>query len=208
MPLVSEARAFLTELAANNSKPWFDAHKAEYEAKLKAPALALLDRLSGPVAEIAGGPVETKLWRPYRDVRFSKDKTPYHTHLHMAWLPSGAGRQAPGFFFGISKEYVTCGVGLMGFDKGVTDDWRAGVDRDGRGWQGEIDALLATGFTLGEPDLKRVPAPYGKDHPHGDLLRRKGLALWSEVTSPDPEAELLDRFGAARGLIARLRDLV
>ena len=208
MAFVSEARAFLTELAANNTKVWFDAHKADYEAKLKAPALALLDRLSGPIGEIASGPVDTKLWRPYRDVRFSKDKTPYHTHLHMLWAPSGAGRQAPGFFFGISTEYVSCGAGLMGFDKGVLDDWRAGVDRDGAAWQTEIDTLLATGFTLREPELKRVPAPYDKAHPHGDLLRRKGLTLWSDIAGDDPEAELLERFGAVRGLVARLRALV
>lgn len=81
--LIPDARAFLTELSANNTRDWFTTRKSRYEADLKAPALALLEEGAQAIARITGQMPHTKLFRPHRDVRFSKDKTPYHTHLHL-----------------------------------------------------------------------------------------------------------------------------
>lgn len=175
--LIPEARAFLRDLAAQNTRDWFGAHKSRYEAKLKAPALLLLDQVAqerGP-----GAPLTSKLFRPHRDVRFSKDKTPYHTHLHMMWtLPGNAGF-APALFFGIAPDYVTAGGGVMAFDKPGLMAWRTGVDGAfGARLTGLLEQAARNGLTPDAPVLKRVPAPYGTDHPRADLLRRKGLALW------------------------------
>lgn len=179
--LVPDAKTFLTELAANNTRDWFSAQKPRYEAELKAPALAVLDIVAADLERLTGAATDTKLFRPNRDVRFSKDKTPYHTHLHMMW--SGGGTS---WFLGIAPDYVTAGAGVFAFDKGALIRWREAVaGPQGEAFQTLIDGLLAKGARLDEPALKRVPSPYGKDHPHGALLRRKGLAIWFDATETD-----------------------
>lgn len=186
--LIADARAFLGELAQNNTRDWFQAHKARYDADLKAPAMALLDQLTDPLSELTGAPVTGKLFRANRDVRFSKDKTPYNTHLHLAWN-AGDGRA---WFYGISLDYVTVGAGVFGFDKGGLDRWRAAV----AGPEGEALARMLDTLAprTNDPSLKRVPAPYPADHPRGALLRRKGLAVWQDDVTGDPAKALMPAF--------------
>ncbi|WP_204113928.1 TIGR02453 family protein [Shimia biformata] len=186
--LIPDARTFLGELDTNNTRDWFNTQKARYDRDLKAPALLLLDQIAGDLGKMTGDPVTTKLFRPQRDVRFSKDKTPYHTHLHMLWT-SAVGRQQPlAWFFGISPDYISIGAGVMGFEKDALMNWRAAVDGpEGAGIAAIIDAVQALGARLDEPALKRVPAPYDKDHPRGDLLRRKGLAMWFDLSPAEVE---------------------
>lgn len=184
--LVPDAQAFCADLARNNNRDWWEANKARYEAALKAPALALLDALAGPLAELTGHAVTPKLFRPHRDMRFSRDKTPYHTHLHMMWTPDRGGRQDPVCFFGISPDHVTVGAGLMGFEPGPLADWRRMVELDGPRIEAVLGGVAKAGFALGPPELIRVPAPYPTDHPQADLLRRKGLvATATPVLSGD-----------------------
>lgn len=202
--LVSDARAFLAELADNNRREWFNANKARYEADLKAPATQLLDHVADAVTSKGGERPATKLFRPQRDVRFSKDKTPYHTHLHMLWSLQPAG----GLFFGISPDYVTLGGGIMAFDKPVIDAWRKALDTSfGDDITTALGSAAAKGYEPREPELKRVPAPYPQDHPQGENMRRKGLAIWREV----PEAEWGDPSGAltqARKDLSPILDLL
>ena len=87
--LIPEAKIFLRELATNNSRDWFTANKTRYQTQLKAPALLLQEQLSANLTKITGDSVSAKLFRPQRDIRFSKDKTPYHCHLHMLWQIQG-----------------------------------------------------------------------------------------------------------------------
>lgn len=181
--LVPEARAFLTKLESNNSRDWFQDNKAQYDTRLKNPALALLDVISADLGRMTAQPVTTKLFRPHRDVRFSKDKTPYHTHLHMLWT-TPAGASAQGWYFGISPSYISIGAGVMGFDKTALLNWRAAVDQDAT-FATLVSDLTDKGARLSEPELKRVPAPYAKDHPRGDLLRHKGLSVWFDKSPQD-----------------------
>ncbi|GGH22480.1 TIGR02453 family protein [Cribrihabitans marinus] len=205
--LIPEARAFLSELADNNARDWFTAQKQRYESQLKAPATLLLDQ----VAQDIGPGTTTKLFRPHRDVRFSKDKTPYHTHLHMLWTLPGSPRQPVALFFGIAPDYVSLGGGIMGFDKPVLADWRAAVDGPyGAEVQKLLDGYRAEGFRIGEPELKRVAPPYAKDHPQADLLRRKGLAVWRDLpdTSFDaPLTALRDTRASLQPLFERLQQV-
>ncbi|MGR3758928.1 TIGR02453 family protein [Roseobacteraceae bacterium NS-SX3] len=204
--LIPDARAFLAELEASNSRSWFTARKAEYEERLKAPALLLLDQVAEAISQHSTRAVSTKLFRPQRDVRFSKDKTPYHTHLHMMWTLGGPAGCA--LFFGIAPGYCTAGGGIMGFAKAQLPQWRAAAD--GR-WGDELAALerilTLKGLAPKEPELKRVPAPYPQTHPHGELLRRKSLTFWHEMPEPAwqrPQAEL----GSAFLTLAPLFDLL
>lgn len=208
-PLIADARGFFAELAQNNTRDWFQSQKSRYDAKLKAPALALLEQIAPQLEQRLDQSVKTKLFRAHRDVRFSKDKTPYTLHLHMLWAPQGSGTQ-PAYFFGISGDYVTAGAGLMGFDKAQQSAWRAFIaEREGAGFQSKLDALCASGATLGEPELKRVPSPFDKDHPRGALLRRKSFALHRDVAQQAAQSSLPDAiisaFDAAEPLMEDLR---
>ncbi|MGR3713111.1 MAG: TIGR02453 family protein [Shimia sp.] len=179
--LVPETRAFIYELAENNSRDWFLANKPRYEAELRMPAMALLDTIGADLERAIGAPPTPKLFRPQRDVRFSKDKTPYHLHLHMLWSTPPVS-----WFLGIGRDYVSVGGGVMGFDKDGLTDWRAAVDGPQGTEIADIIADLQTdGARLDDPDLKRVPAPYDKDHPQSDLLRRKSMTVWFDLSDMD-----------------------
>ena len=187
-PDIPKVRAFLRDLTANNSRGWFQAEKSRYEEDLKYPALRLLDALAPEIETIAGAPVTAKLFRPNRDVRFSKDKTPYHTHLHLLWaMPSG-----PGWFFGISPDYVTAGVGVMGLAKDQLAQYRDAVA--GPFGDDLAEALNALAPRMDPPELKRVPAPYDAGHPRAELLRRKSLAIWNDrIDGQGPLPETLTK---------------
>ncbi|WP_294222986.1 TIGR02453 family protein [uncultured Shimia sp.] len=181
--LISDSRAFLNTLADNNSKDWFAGHKTTYESQLKSPALALLDTVSASLERQTGQVPSTKLFRPHRDVRFSKDKTPYHLHLHMLWSTPPTG-----FFFGIGRDYLSVGGGIMGLDKDKLTRWRTLVDgASGTKIASALDDLQASGARMDDAELKRVPAPFDKDHPQAALLKRKSCTVWfdfdeSEIT--------------------------
>lgn len=192
MSLITDAQTFLRALEANNTKAWWDDNKTTYDTKLKAPALKLLEALTPHLADLADDPVKPKLFRPHRDVRFSKDKTPYKTYLHMLWTPQTGGRADPAYFFGINTNSVTIGTGMMGFDKDLLADWRKMVDLDGPRIGGIVDALKAQGFDhWGEPALKRVPKPWDADHPQADLLRRKSCVMTRPLTDETPLKDAL-----------------
>lgn len=178
--LISDASAFYSELAQNNNRDWFNENKTRYETQLKKPAKLLLETIAPKLGAMLDQTVTTKLFRANRDVRFSKDKTPYSLHLHMMWSPQGNGTQ-PVYFFGIAGEYVRTGAGLMSFDKDQQSAWRAWVsEREGDALQTHLDAAAKAGATYGKPELKRVPSPFGSDHPRAELLRRKSLVLWQD----------------------------
>ncbi len=187
--LIKDARSFYKALDANNTRDWWQENKATYDTKLKAPALDLLTALTPPLSDIADAPITSKLFRPHRDVRFSKDKTPYNTHLHMMWAIDGDAPQNPVFFFGIGLDYVTAGVGMMGFDKPVLANWRKMLDLDTDRIMGIVADVESAGFNLREPALKRVPSPYDQDHTAGRLLRMKGAVAGKEL---GPKAKLPD----------------
>jgi len=203
--LIADAQTFLRSLAQNNTRDWFSANKPRYESALRDPALALLEDMAPRLAALTDCPVTPKLFRPYRDVRFSKDKTPYKIHLHMMWTPATRTRQDPALFFGIDPAGVTVATGMPEFTKPVLDDWRKMADLDGAYLEDKIRAATDKGYAPWAPALKRVPAPYGKDHPHGDLLRHKGLVL---AGSPDLSGNLPDRLTAAFADIWPVADML
>lgn len=182
---IAEAQGFYAELDANNSKAWWEENKSIYTDKLKAPALGLIDALTPMLSELADAPITGKLFRPHRDVRFSKDKTPYKTHIHMMWQVNAGAPQNPVFFFGIGLDYVTTGAGMMGFEKPMLDDWRKFVDLDTKRILGITDGLKSEGFTFREPALKRIPSGFAADHAAGDLLRMKGCIASQELRERD-----------------------
>lgn len=202
--LIPDARAFLSDLSANNDRTWFNDHKPDYDARLKAPAKLLLEQVSHNLSCDPGWTAKGKLFRAQRDVRFSKDKTPYHLHLHLLWAIPPAG-----LFFGIAPGYVRVGGGIMAFEKTALIRWREAVSGPGGDEIATIlSPLAAEGFATEAPELKRVPAPYDKDHPHAGLLRRKGLTVWRDLPEPEwaaPQAALLSAFRRLHPLLTQLQ---
>lgn len=179
--LISDAQTFVRALAKDNTRDWFHAHKSDYDTKLRDPAKALLDHMAPRLTTLTSYPITTKLFRIHRDVRFSKDKTPYNTHLHMMWSITSGTRQDPVMFFGINQTDVTVGTGMIEFSKDVLMDWRRMVDLDGGYIAGKINDAAAHGYSTWDPKLKRVPSTFDKDHPYGDLLRHKGLVVTGQL---------------------------
>ena len=165
---------FYDELEVHNTKAWWEAHKATYEQDVKAPMEALLEELRGEFGE-------AKLFRPYRDIRFSKDKTPYKLECAATIRDPKGG----GYYLRVSAGGLGAGGGMFHFDAGQLERYRAAVDQSRSG--GELAKLVAElekgGYALyGEESLETVPRGFPKDHPRGDLLKRKGV-IWFRDTS-------------------------
>jgi uncharacterized protein (TIGR02453 family) len=189
-----ETFAFLGDLAQNNTKPWFDAHRAEYEAGYVRPALAFITALGPRLRRISPNvafepKVNGSLFRIQRDVRFSADKTLYKTHLDLwFWHGPHRGWAAPGFFFRLAPERLILGAGMHRFEKTQLDVYRSAVvdDRSGRALAKAIKAVEAAGdYTIGGAVRKRVPAGFDAAHPRAALLLHDGL--WAEFGG-DPAA--------------------
>lgn len=179
--MVHDARAFFTDLRENNTRDWFEERKDRYTEDIRKPAEFFAGLIAEDIARRTGDAVKTKVFRIYRDVRFSKDKTPYKTHMHMMWTPVDAGPLTPKWFFGISPDYIILGLGVMGLQAGGITQYRAFVDSHGDDLQAALNVSGARLSEWGPDPLKRVPKPYAPDHPHADLLKRKSLALHADI---------------------------
>lgn len=175
--MIDTSNQFFSELSTNNSREWFEPRKALYTNEIKEPALRFADLVSQDL-EAATKTIHTaKLFRIYRDVRFSKDKAPYNAHLHMIWSPSGTASTAPMWFFGSDPKGI---VFMMGYPTLKGDElarYRGMIDQIGPDITKATQSAGASLTSWGSDPLKRVPKPYAADHPSGDLLRRKGLVL-------------------------------
>lgn len=182
-----EARTFLCELRENNAREWFNARKERYEAVIRRPSEAFCQRLLPELEAITGQTMRARSFRIHRDVRFSKDKTPYHTHLHLGFYPADADEEhacGGGFFFGIETDRLVLGAGTLAFREAVLTTYRtlAADPEEGARLAGLLSYLTREGFRLGEIELKRTPPPFSQDHPHAELLRRKSLTALRDLT--------------------------
>lgn len=168
---------FLTELAANNNRDWFTANKNRYQSFVKTPADSFRQALAEQLSLSVKKTIDSKLFRIHRDVRFSKDKTPYNAYIRMAFSEENSGDSA--WVISIEPDCLTLGYGIFTFSADHLAIWREVVS----GGLGETLSNMLQGGELAklrsaEPELKRVPSPYPKDHPQASLLRRKGIVLW------------------------------
>lgn len=162
-----EALEFFEGLAADNSKSYWLAHKEVYDTCVLAPMREL-------ATELEPDPGESKIFRPYRDVRFSKDKSPYKTEI-AAVIGDGYVR--------LSADGLGAGRGLHEMAPDQLDRYRGAVAAEvtGGGLGQIVEALRAQGANVqGHQALKRVPPGYRSDHPRAELLRQKGLYAWKQ----------------------------
>ncbi|MCE7998555.1 MAG: TIGR02453 family protein [Rhodobiaceae bacterium] len=174
---------FLKDLEKNNSRDWFNDNKQIYEQNIKGPAEHFLREVQFELERKLGGEVVPKLFRIHRDVRFSKDKTPYNTHVRMAFFgkpgKTGQGTHS-GFYFSLDTKGVIYGAGSMNLEKQALESYRRTVcDHTGGADLDKIlKGLVKKGCRLSDPDLKRVPSGYAVEPAYAHLLQYKGLAAW------------------------------
>ncbi len=181
-----EALDFLQGLARNNNRPWFEKRRAVYQECLIEPAQAFVENLGMRLLETypgldfdpsAGG--SGSLIRIYRDIRFSKDKSPYKTWFGIRLWESSSGRKAgPGFYLLLEPSGMSLHTGIWRFSKPQLAVWRRAVDDEPRGSSlQQVIEILARNKTaaVAGQHYARVPRGYDSDHPRAALLRHHGL---------------------------------
>jgi len=185
-----EAVHFYEGLQADNSRTYWQANKAVYEQSVRAPFLALLEELD------EYGPFQ--VFRPYKDVRFSKDKTPYKENI------GGYGERegGAGYYVAFSLTGIYVGSGYYGMASDQLERFRAAVDAEHTGAEvaGLVTAAQKKGLKAGAmSELKTAPRGFPKDHPRIELLRRKGLMAGREFAPA--------KWMQTKAVVAKVRDV-
>ena len=170
------ALEFYAALEQHNNKTWWLEHKDAYDADVRQPLLALQGGLSSKF-----GP--GKLFRPYRDVRFSRAKEPYKTAQGM--FTSNYGEV--GFYLQIDAAGLLLGGGCHSFPPAQLSRYRAAVDAaaSGKALAGIVAELAGAGFTVEGRVLKTVPREFPRDHPRAELLKHKTLSASTRLGRPE-----------------------
>jgi uncharacterized protein (TIGR02453 family) len=163
---------FYEDLEADNTKSFWTAHKHVYDESIRAPLEALIQSLAPEF-----GPA--KMFRPYRDVRFAKDKTPYKTHQG-AWFGESA------LYLHVSAAGLFVAGGYWESSPAQVERLRRAVADDvaGAALERTLSAVTKAGFGLGGETITRVPSGYPKDHPRAELLKYKSLTASRELGCP------------------------
>ena len=192
-----EALEFYEALEADNSKAFWQRHKETYETIVRAPMQELLDELAPEWGE-------GRIFRPYRDVRFSADKSPYKTNI-----AATIGRR----YVQLSADGLAAGAGMWEMAPDQLERYREGVDDERAGAELEriVATIRSTGVeAMGHGVLKTAPKGYPKDHPRIELLRFKGIVAWREwpagawLGTKKAKDRVVDVFRAAEPLTAWL----
>lgn len=198
-----EALEFFEGLEVDNSKAYWEPHKPVYERAVKAPMEAL-------VAEVEGEFGPFKIMRPYRDVRFSADKTPYKTSIAAA---SRLG--AAGVYVAFSTQGLFSGAGIWHLSNDQLVRYRGAVSSaPGSELETICRELAAVGFELEGETLKRAPKGWPADHPRIKLLRHTSViigrpyppAAW--MASSEAKDRVVEVWRTAQPLISWLDDNV
>jgi uncharacterized protein (TIGR02453 family) len=222
----TDAVQFLADLAEHNDRAWFQPRKPEFERLLKAPleqlCVALDDEFRRRDIPLTADPARSP-FRIYRDVRFSKDKSPYKTNVGASFAyaeraadgtPNLAGARRGGGYFHLSPGEIFVGGGMWHADPGPLAAWRALVLEDPARVHTATDdpAFVARFGEVSGDRAKRPPAGVPADHPDIALLTLKDVTFGrrlgdDEAMSPDLPAILAGDLGAAAPLLRLLANL-
>lgn len=167
---------FYRNLGQNNNKAWWLDHKDKYDDDVLAPLSALQSLLE---PRFGAG----KLFRPYRDVRFSLDQSPYKCAQGMFH----SNHEGVGFYLHVNADGLLLGGGYHSFSPAQLSRYRAGVDSalSGAALEAITSNLAAAGFSIDGERLKTIPRGFAKDHPRPELLKHKTLSASLSLGQPD-----------------------
>jgi uncharacterized protein (TIGR02453 family) len=209
---------YLGELRANNNKPWFEANRSRYD-KLRSQFTEQVDRIIAESSKfdpaLAGIETSSALFRIYRDVRFSKDKSPYKSTFSAALSPEKKEGGRPGYYLCIDADgELLVGAGIHEPPAPQLQKVRQGIAKDGK----KLDAILADpkfqkafGRLEGER-LKNVPRDFPADHPYAEYLKYKSFTAGctEPVTKISDDAfapHIAALFATAYPLVKFLREI-
>jgi len=188
---------FLRDLAKQNDRAWFQANKQRYDEEVKLPALQFIAAFAKPLEKISPHlvadprPTGGSLFRIHRDVRFSKDKSPYKTHTGIHFRHEAAkDAYAPGIYLHLEPGNVFVGAGIWHPDGPTTTAIRDAIVDDPAAWKKAVrgKAFRDTWALDGEA-LKRAPRGYDAEHPLVEDLKRKSFIAVAHLTEKDACAE-------------------
>ena len=179
---------FLRELKAHNNRPWFLANKQRYETIVRNPMLDFIGELGPPLRKVSrhlvvdNSPSGGSLFRIYRDTRFSKDKTPYKTHV-AAHFPSSAGRDvhSPGYYLHLEPGEVYAGGGIWRPEAPVLGQIRDYLTHHPSAWKAALNDKKFKKHCVFEGEkLQRPPKGYPPDHEMIEYLKYKDFIFGTQ----------------------------
>jgi uncharacterized protein (TIGR02453 family) len=182
--------AFLSALAENNSREWFEEHKQEYEDFVRTPALDFIGDMSDEMPAISRHflaqpkKVGGSLMRVYRDTRFSSDKTPYKTNIGIQFRHAlGKDVHAPGFYVHIATDECFLAVGSWHPDADQLGKYRDLIAQKPEKWfAAKNDKTFTAQWEMWGDSLTRPPRGYAIDHPAIEDIKRKDFVAMTPLT--------------------------
>ncbi|MDF3077340.1 MAG: hypothetical protein K0S09_1229 [Sphingobacteriaceae bacterium] len=215
-----KALTFLKGVAENNNREWFQSHKADHDAA-KAEVLdftsAIIDGLAKIDATIpADLQAKNCLMRIYRDIRFSKDKTPYKTNFGIAISSTGKNFNGPGYYLHIEPEKSFVAGGHWMPDPNHLKAIRQEIDYNGEDFRNIIEEksfVKSFGILSQDDKLKTVPKGYSSDHPDIEFLKLKSFTASSaikdkDLLSPGAAKYIVEMFGSLSPFMVFLRNAI
>ncbi|HLQ59596.1 MAG TPA: DUF2461 domain-containing protein [Gemmatimonadales bacterium] len=200
MPFTASSLGFLRHLARNNKKPWFEAHRDDYEMHIRAPMRALIEEMDVRFArfapELTGDP-KRSMFRIHRDIRFSKDKSPYKTHAACWFRHTAADHRvggdaeggSAGLYFHLEPKTSFVGAGIWMPPRRALDKIRDAIAGDPKGFGRIVENPTARRrFGEGLDDeamLKRMPRGFSEDHPAARWLRYQSFTIGRQLSDRD-----------------------
>jgi uncharacterized protein (TIGR02453 family) len=206
---------FLRDLKENNDREWFTPRKATFDAEVKMPMIDLVRAVHAEMMQFAPqyvGDASKSIFRIYRDTRFSKDKTPYKTHI-AAWMKHAArGKESgAGFYFSVSPETIEVAGGVYAPDPPTLLTLRQKIADDYEAFQQTFSSPKFKKLALGmmTDSLSRAPKGFDPEHPAIDLIKRKHYVAFAELdpalaTTPKLLPEIVKRLEAMAPMIEYL----
>lgn len=210
---------FLKDLAKNNERDWFNDHKQDYEDHVRTPALAFIEdmdqwiKMISPHFQGVAKKVGGSLMRVYRDVRFSKNKSPYKTNIGIQFRHEvGKDVHAPGFYLHIEPGNVFLGAGIWRPDPVSLKNIREHIQTKPGPYQDTIEHQpFAEKYSLSGESLTRPPKGFDKEHPLIEEIKRKDFIAIANVPDSfiledDLHKRVASYYGCAQPLMRFLCD--
>jgi len=184
---------FLKELKLHNDRDWFLANQRRYENDVRAPFLRLIADLAPGLKKISPNfiadpsPNRGSLMRIYRDIRFSKDKSPYKTYAaaHF-WHAKGKAGAAPAYYLHLEPGNSVIGGGIWQPEPKALKKIRDKIAGDPKRWgRATTGGALGSTCRMAAGSLKRPPAGYEPAHPFIDDIKRKDFAISTPMTDQE-----------------------
>src|SRR5215831_4930539 len=181
---------FLSELRSHNNRDWFQTNKERYEEQVRDPMLRFITDLGPGLRKINphivadASPVRGSMMRIYRDIRFSKDKSPYKTYAaaHF-WHANGKDGAVPAYFLHVEPGNSVIGGGIWQPEPKALKKLRDTIAGDPKGWgRATTGGALGSTCRMAGESLKRPPAGYDPAHPFIEDIKRKDFAISTPLT--------------------------